>query len=82
MPWDSIDPRHIGEASYYLSADGPVAAKPYPLLWEALGRNEQVAVAKFALRGRERLGLLRPYGDAAALDALGRRSARPGRARP
>lgn len=70
VPWDSIDPRHIGESSYYLSADGQVAAKPYTLLREALGRNEKVAVAKFALRGRERLGLLRPYGDALLLHSM------------
>jgi DNA end-binding protein Ku len=70
VPWDSIDRRHIGEASYYLSADGQVAAKPYTLLRQALGRNEKVAVAKFALRGRERLGLLRPYGDALLLHAM------------
>ncbi|MEU6988382.1 Ku protein [Streptomyces sp. NPDC046324] len=37
---------------------------------QALGRNEKVAVAKFALRGRERLGLLRPYGDALLLHAM------------
>lgn len=70
VPWDSIDRRHIGEASYYLSADGQVAAKPYMLLRQALGRTEKVAVAKFALRGRERLGLLRPYGDALLLHAM------------
>ncbi|WP_329625842.1 Ku protein (plasmid) [Streptomyces sp. NBC_01255] len=70
VPWDTIDPRHIGEASYYLTADGPVAAKPYTLLRQALGRNEKVAVAKFALRGRERLGLLRPYGDALLLHSM------------
>ncbi|MFF5939008.1 Ku protein [Streptomyces sp. NPDC012508] len=29
-----------------------------------------MAVAKFALRGRERLGLLRPYGDALLLHAM------------
>ncbi|MFG2776168.1 Ku protein [Streptomyces sp. NPDC048350] len=70
VPWESIDPRHIGESSYYVTADGQVAAKPYTLLRQALGRNEKVAVAKFALRGRERLGLLRPYGDALLLHAM------------
>ncbi|MEU7032756.1 Ku protein [Streptomyces sp. NPDC046237] len=70
VPWESIDRRHIGESSYYASADGQVAAKPYTLLGQALGRTEKVAVAKFALRGRERLGLLRPYGDALLLHAM------------
>ncbi|WP_329126145.1 Ku protein [Streptomyces sp. NBC_01353] len=70
VPWDSIDPRHIGESAYFISADGPVAAKPYTLLREALGRTEAVAVAKFALRGRERLGLMRPYGDVLLLHSM------------
>ncbi|MFD0141446.1 MULTISPECIES: Ku protein [unclassified Streptomyces] len=40
VPWESIDPRHIGESSYYITADGPVVAKPHTLLRQALGRNE------------------------------------------
>lgn len=53
----SIDPVRIGQ-SYYLEADGQVATKPYTLLRRALERSSKVAIAKFALRGRERLGLL------------------------
>lgn len=53
----TIDPVRIGQ-SYYLEADGQVAAKPYTLLRRALERSEKVAIVKFALRGRERLGLL------------------------
>ncbi|MFE7709145.1 Ku protein [Streptomyces sp. NPDC057486] len=55
---DSIDPVRIGD-SYYLAADGQVAAKPYTLLRKALERSDKVAVAKFAWHNRERLGLLR-----------------------
>ncbi|MFF3843465.1 Ku protein [Streptomyces sp. NPDC001930] len=66
----SVDVVQYGAGSYYLTADGPVAAKPYVLLRKALERNEKVAVAKFALRGRERLGLLRPLGDALLLSGL------------
>ncbi|MFD7324192.1 Ku protein [Streptomyces sp. NPDC059875] len=47
-----------------------MAAKPYTLLREAHGRTEQVAVAKYALRGRERLGLMRPYRDALLLHGM------------
>ncbi|MEU4273287.1 Ku protein [Streptomyces sp. NPDC026092] len=70
VPWDSIGFRRIGESSYCITADGPVAAKPYALLRQALGRNEKVAVARFALRGCERLGLVRPYGDVLLLHAM------------
>ncbi|GHI85533.1 hypothetical protein Sxan_28970 [Streptomyces xanthophaeus] len=57
VPADSIDPIQIG-ASYYLAADG-VGAKPYELQGQALQRSSKVAVAKFAMRDRDRLGLLR-----------------------
>ncbi|MEU3879637.1 MULTISPECIES: Ku protein [Streptomyces] len=54
----TVDPVRISD-SYYLAADGQVAAKPYTLLRKALERSSKVAVAKFAWHGRERLGLLR-----------------------
>jgi DNA end-binding protein Ku len=69
VPEDRIDPLQMGSA-YYLAASGAPAAKPYTLLREALGRSNRVAVAKFALRGRERLGMLRVVGDAIAMHAL------------
>ncbi|MFF9914788.1 Ku protein [Streptomyces sp. NPDC013457] len=67
---DSIDPIRLGEGNYYLRADGQVAAKPYVLLRKALERTDKVAIAKFALRGRERLGMLRIKGDALLLNSM------------
>jgi DNA end-binding protein Ku len=69
VPAESIDPVRIGD-SYYLEGDGQVAAKPYKLLRQALERSSKVAVAKFALRGRERLGLLRVKEDALVLHSM------------
>ncbi|MFC4611439.1 Ku protein [Streptomyces maoxianensis] len=69
VPADSIDPVRIGD-SYYLTADGPVAAKPYVLLRKALERSAKVAVAKFAWHNRERLGLLRVKENAIVLHAM------------
>ncbi|MGA4960335.1 non-homologous end joining protein Ku [Streptomyces lavendulocolor] len=70
VPASSIDPIRIGD-SYYLAADGQVAAKPYKLLREALGRSARVAIAKFAWHNRERLGLLQVLnGDVIALHAM------------
>ncbi|MET9438993.1 Ku protein [Streptomyces sp. NPDC006551] len=66
----SIDPIQLGEGNYYLTADGAVAAKPYVLLRKALERTDKVAIAKFALRGRERLGMLRIKGDALLLNSM------------
>jgi DNA end-binding protein Ku len=69
VPLDSIDPIQIGEG-YYLAPDGQVAAKPYKLLVQALGRSSKVAVAKYAWSGRERLGLLRIREDVIVLHAM------------
>ncbi|PAZ15697.1 Ku protein [Streptomyces sp. SA15] len=69
VPLDSIDPIQIAEG-YYLVPDGQVAAKPYKLLTQALGRSSKVAVAKYAWSGRERLGLLRVRDDVIVLHAM------------
>ncbi|WP_327691011.1 Ku protein [Streptomyces sp. NBC_00461] len=69
VPLDSIDPIRISEG-YYLAPDGQVAAKPYKLLVQALGRSSKVAVAKYAWSGRERLGLLRVKDDVIVLHAM------------
>ncbi|MYV57871.1 Ku protein [Streptomyces sp. SID3212] len=69
VPAASIDPLQM-DASYYLSANGVPAAKPYTLLREALKRSEKVAIAKYALRGRERLGMLRVVDDVIAMHGL------------
>ncbi|MFF9070490.1 Ku protein [Streptomyces sp. NPDC014891] len=70
VPAGDVDAVQYGAGSYYITPDGAVASKPYVLLRKALERNEKVAVAKFALRGRERLGLLRPLEDALLLSGL------------
>ncbi|MEU1893684.1 Ku protein [Streptomyces pristinaespiralis] len=69
VPDSAIDPLQM-DTAYYLSANGVPAAKPYTLLREALKRSERVAIAKFALRGRERLGMLRVVDDVIAMHGL------------
>jgi DNA end-binding protein Ku len=69
VPADRIDPLQM-DAAYYLSANGVPAAKPYTLLREALRRSQKVAIAKYALRGRERLGMLRVVDDVIAMHGL------------
>ncbi|MFG2591542.1 Ku protein [Streptomyces sp. NPDC048438] len=69
VPSSAIDPLQL-DSAYYLSANGVPAAKPYALLREALRRSGKVAVAKYALRGRERLGMLRVVDDVIAMHGL------------
>ncbi|AEM85929.1 Ku protein [Streptomyces violaceusniger] len=69
VPEDRLDAIRY-DKPYYLEGDGAVAAKPYVLLREALKRSDKVAIAKFAFRGRERLGALRVVEDAIALQVM------------
>ncbi|GAA4656020.1 hypothetical protein GCM10023347_00560 [Streptomyces chumphonensis] len=69
IPVEEIDPIQLDRA-YYMSAETTSAAKPYVLLREALSRSGKVAVAKFALRGRESLGLLRALDDTLVLHSM------------
>lgn len=69
VPADEIDPLQM-DSAYYLAANGATAAKPYTLLREALKRSRKVAIAKYALRGRERLGMLRVVDDVIAMHGL------------
>ncbi|MYR60157.1 Ku protein [Streptomyces sp. SID625] len=69
VPLDSIDPTRLGDG-YYLAPDGQVAAKPYKLLLQALGRSSRAAVAKWVWHGRERLGILRVKDDVLVLQMM------------
>ncbi|MGD9482194.1 Ku protein [Streptomyces sp. TRM70308] len=69
LPLEEIDPIQLDRA-YYMSAETAAAAKPYVLLREALQRSGKAAVAKFALRGRESLGLLRALEDTLVLHSM------------
>ncbi|MFJ8820655.1 Ku protein [Streptomyces sp. NPDC102467] len=69
VPADRVDPLQM-DTAYYLEANGVPATKPYTLLREALRRSQKVAIARFALRGRERLGMLRVVEDVIAMHGL------------
>ncbi|MFD2688145.1 Ku protein [Streptomyces phyllanthi] len=69
VPAGRIDPLQM-DSAYYLAANGVPAAKPYALLREALRRSKKVAICKYALRGRERLGMLRVVDDVIAMHGL------------
>lgn len=63
-----VDPIY-SEKPYYLEPIGG-AAKAYVILREALKKSKKVAVAKFVLRQREHLGIVKPLGDVLVLDQL------------
>src|SRR5512132_217546 len=58
VPLSSVDPIYF-EKTYYLGPDKG-GEKPYRLLADAMAKAEQVALAKFVMRGKESLVLIRP----------------------
>jgi DNA end-binding protein Ku len=63
-----VDPIYF-DSSYYLEPQ-PTAAKPYRLLHESMRRSGKAAVARFVLRTKQYLALIRPLGDALAVSTL------------
>jgi DNA end-binding protein Ku len=65
---EEIDPIYF-EKSYFLEPD-EVGAKPFNLLREALEETGRVAVAKVAIRNKERLATIRIYDGTMVLETM------------
>lgn len=63
-----IDPIYF-DSSYYLVPQ-ETAAKPYRLLHEAMQSTGRAAIARFVLRSKQYLAVLRPLGDAIAVSTM------------
>ena len=68
VPLSSVDPIYF-ERTYYLGADAG-GEKPYRLLAEAMARQERAAVARYVMRGKENLVLIRPAQQGLMLHVL------------
>jgi DNA end-binding protein Ku len=68
VPLSTVDPVYF-EKSYYLGPDKG-GEKPYRLLAEAMAQAGKVALAKFVMRGRENLVLLRSAQNGLMLHAM------------
>src|SRR5919109_5111656 len=68
VPLAQVDPVYF-EKAYYLGADKG-GEKPYRLLADAMAQAEQVAVAKFVMRGKESLVLIRSAQDGLLLHTM------------
>jgi DNA end-binding protein Ku len=67
---DQVDPIYF-DRTYYLSpASAPAQRRPYVLLLRAMQETDMAAVGRFVLRGQENFCLIRPKGDALALETL------------
>ena len=68
IPISEVDPVYF--ASAYLLGCGSGSAKAYHLLNAAMTRSRRAALAKFVMRGKEHLVLIRPYGDLLMLHTM------------
>ena len=67
---EEVDPIYF-DRTYYLAPVEPAAARrPYVLLLAAMRETGMAAVGRFVLRGKEKICLIRPHGDALALETL------------
>ena len=67
---DEVDPVYLDRTYYLAPAQAPAARRPYVLLLEAMKQSNMGAVGRFVLRGAEYFCLIRPKGDALALETL------------
>jgi DNA end-binding protein Ku len=68
VPLSSVDPIYF-EKTYYLGPDKG-GEKAYRLLADAMARSERVALAKFVMRGKESLVLVRAAQDGLLLHTM------------
>ncbi len=70
IPLEQVDPVYF-DRTYYLAPSSTAAQRrPYVLLLRALQESSTAAVGRFVLRGQENFALIRPRGDALALETL------------
>jgi DNA end-binding protein Ku len=67
---DEVDPIYLDRTYYLAPASAPAARRPYVLLLEAMKQSHMGAIGRFVLRGAEYFCLIRPKGDALALETL------------
>ena len=70
VPIEQVDPVYYDRTYYLAPASAAAARRPYVLLLEALKETGMAALGRFVLRGSETFCLIRPRGDALALETL------------
>src|SRR5918998_5015112 len=67
---EEVDPIYFDRTYYLAPASATAQRKPYVLLLRALQESTMAALGRFILRGQENFCLIRPRGDALALETL------------
>ena len=67
---DDVDPIYYDRTYFLAPASAAAARRPYVLLLNAMRETGMAALGTFVLAGKEKLCLIRPKGDALALETL------------
>jgi DNA end-binding protein Ku len=67
---EEVDPIYFDRTYFLAPASAPAARRPYVLLMNAMRETGMAALGAFVLAGKEKLCLIRPKGDALALETL------------
>jgi len=67
---EDVDPVFFDRTYYLAPANEPAARRPYVLLLRAMQETGKAAIGRFVRQGSEHLCLIRPKGDALALETM------------
>jgi DNA end-binding protein Ku len=67
---EEVDPIYFDRTYFLVPAGAEAQRRPYVLLLEAMKDASVAALGRFVLAGKEKLCLIRPLGDALALETL------------
>jgi len=67
---DEVDPVYFDRTYFLVPAGAEAQRRPYVLLLEAMKESEVAALGSFVLAGKEKLCLIRPKGEALALETM------------
>jgi DNA end-binding protein Ku len=67
---EEVDPIYFDRTYFLVPAGAEAARRPYVLLLEAMKEAGVAALGRFVLAGKEKLCLIRPMGEALALETL------------
>jgi DNA end-binding protein Ku len=70
VPVDQVDPIFMDRTYFLVPATAGAQRRPYVLLLDAMRETGMGALGRFVLAGKEKLCLIRPKGDALALETL------------
>ena len=70
VKFGEVDPVYFDRTYYLVPAGTEAQRRPYVLLLEAMKESDVAGLGSFVLAGKEKLCLIRPKGDALALETL------------